>query len=409
MKILFVFSYPVRIGGGFKSALAMAKYLSRKGCQIVIAAPGGTTEMIGAFEKTGAEFVSIDSLAKRLPIPTLSGAKELGQVIREKNIDLIHAQEYPSIGRAYLAAIRTGCAFLATEPGGFFPYHVPVKDVHTVLFSMEQKDVFTKKYSLLDDNLHLIRARIDTDVYRPLPQNSEFVQRHSLPTTGLKICMAIRLEPQKKRWVQAIFSAAEQLKQSDGKVHFIIAGEGTLLNEFKSQASQINQTCPADVSVDFMGPILGEEEICDFYNYADVVVGNGRGILEAMACRKAVMILGEQGQGQWIEPETVEQASYNNFSGRHFRYHSDVFEDLVQSLKIVIENLEKKNQYAEFAYNYIHEYMDAAIGAEELITLYQHTLSKKVTLKQFATWYIKAVFHKIMASPQLLKAKLSQV
>lgn len=404
MKILFVFSFPIRIGGSFKSALAMVKQLCHRGHKIVIAAPGGSEEMEKSFREAGAEINFIEILGKRLPIPTLSGARELEQIVRREKIELIHAQDYPSIGRAYLAAIRSNCAFLVTEAGGFFPYHVPPRYVDTILFSKEQESVFIQKYPLITSNLHLIRARIDTDVYRPSLQSPTFVKRHALPMSGTKICMAIRLEKQKKRWINAMFLAASQLKKDNCQIHFVVAGEGSLLDEFKQQALQFNQSCPeGGLSIRFIGPVLGVSDICDFYNYADVVIGNGRGILEAMACKKSVMVLGESGQGQWLGPDNVKQVAHYNFSGRHFRYDSIPQEGLGVLLKSVVTNPEKQIQYAEFAYDYIHQCMDAKLGAEKLSDVYQKAMRKKIMFKHFVAWYLKAIFHKIMGIGHILR------
>ena len=115
------------------------------------------------------------------------------------------------------------------------------------------------------------------------------------------------------------------------------------------------------------------------------------------------MILGEKGQGQWVSSENIDQVAYHNFSGRHFRYRSAPSEELALLLKTVLESPEKKEQYAGFAYDYIHQYMDAEIGAELLVDVYQKTIQKKTSKGDFFKWYLKAVFHKILGIRQILR------
>ena len=53
-----------------------------------------------------------------------------------------------------------------------------------------------------------------------------------------------------------------------------------------------------------IGPVYGTADLVQLYNHADVMVGSGRGILEAMACGKAAIVLGESGEGEILDAST---------------------------------------------------------------------------------------------------------
>ncbi len=53
-------------------------------------------------------------------------------------------------------------------------------------------------------------------------------------------------------------------------------------------------------------------------NRADIVFSLGRGVLEAMACGRAVYIYDYQGADGWITPESVAEIQRCNFSGRRY-------------------------------------------------------------------------------------------
>ena len=56
LNILFVFGFPIRIGGHYKSALAFAKFLRVKGHGIFVVAPGGGADlMLQEFTRVGVQ------------------------------------------------------------------------------------------------------------------------------------------------------------------------------------------------------------------------------------------------------------------------------------------------------------------------------------------------------------------
>jgi hypothetical protein len=52
LKIMMVFSFPVRTGGGFKSALAMVKQLQLAGHSVIVLAPSGLDKIIEELKTT---------------------------------------------------------------------------------------------------------------------------------------------------------------------------------------------------------------------------------------------------------------------------------------------------------------------------------------------------------------------
>ena len=126
----------------------------------------------------------------------------------------------------------------------------------------------------------------------------------------------------KQRWLDNIFEFGRQNSRTDKSVSVIIAGKGEMLAEMSKKAANINAANRSRLIAYLVGPIFRIDEMNQFYNYADVVVGSRRGIMEAMACRKPVIVLGENGEREVVTPENIEDIAYFNFSGRHFRHCS---------------------------------------------------------------------------------------
>lgn len=392
LQIIYVFGYPLQTGGHFKSALSMVRKLEAMGHHvIVLAAPGGAEEIGQEFTGTGAEFITVAGLKKYIYFPSVFGARRIVRIAKEHLVDIIHAQDFLSVGPAYLASILLGSVFVYTKAGGPFTHELPPKAVDTVIFSQELMDALPKAYRLIEDNLHLIRARIDRDVYKPEEVNSAFVREYGLGESGKKVVMAMRLAWGKKAWLKAIMEAAESLAASSTDVCIVIAGDGPLLPMLRERAAQINRKSKDGPVLHFIGPIVGLKEINQFYNYGDVVAGSGRGILEAMACRKPVVVLGENGEGEVVGPENIENIAYFNFSGRHFRHRSNPAGSLPLLLKDLLRDENRQRQLGDYSCEYIRTQMDARIGAEQLLDVYQKALNKRSSLIDYAEWSVRAI------------------
>ena len=146
----------------------------------------------------------------------------------------------------------------------------------------------------------------------------------------------------------------------------------------------------------FIGPIFKPEEMARFYNYSDLVIGSGRGILEAMSCGKPVVILGENYEAELVGPDNIEEIAYYNFSGRHFRQRKTPCETLSDLLKRLVEDTEQMRRLGEYSLEYIRTKMDAQIGAEQLVEVYSKAIERKSVLTDLLVWYVDTIYHSLL-------------
>lgn len=400
---MYVFGYPPRIGGHYKSALAMVRNLEAMGHHVIVLSFGAVEEMVQEFTSAGAEFFSIPELKKYPRFPTTSGVRRILRIGKECSVDIIHAQDFPSIGCAHLAAVLSGKAFVLTIAGG--PgREKPLKRTDTVFFSREQLENSLGAFHMVEDNLHLIRARIDRSTYKPEGVEPAFIRQYAFHKSEKKIVMTMRLSSGKKPWLKTILETAKAFSTHKKGVHIVVAGEGPLLSDLREKAARINTKSKAGPVLSFIGPIFGLKEINRFYNCADIVIGHGRGILEAMACGKCVVVLGENGEAEVVKPENVDNIAYYNFSGRHFRYCQPPRRSLAVLLENLLNDVNAQKRLADFSYEYVRTQMDAQIGAEQLVEVYKKALNKKPLLFDYVVWDVRRIFNRIILE---LKKKIS--
>jgi glycosyltransferase involved in cell wall biosynthesis len=184
-------------------------------------------------------------------------------------------------------------------------------------------------------------------------------------------------------------AAAEGLRKSETDVRIAIAGEGPLLAGLRADAGRILRDDSREPVLYPIGPVFDTRELVQLYNYADVVIGSGRGILEAMACVKPVIVLGERGEGELIDAGSVEAAAYTNFSGRHFRGRLEPPAPLPEILTLLLDDEMSLARSGNFSYEYIRSEQDARHGAEQLEKVYEQALRSPARLADFGVWIVR--------------------
>lgn len=378
----------------------MAKCLVQRGHRVIVVAPGAVLEMAEIFKRAGTELILLPEVGKINKLPSLSGWKSVAKIAADTQVDAIHSMDSINLARGYRASINTGKDFVCTEPGANWDFHNPPRKAKAVIFSHEQMDMYRELYKLAERNVRIIRARIDADLYHPEPPPRAFIAKYRLTQKHLTAGMVCRLEPNKAHQIKVLLDFIKSYRNQDKPVNIYVAGDGKLRASFQEQAKDIRNP---SANLTFIGPVHDIQEVNWFYNFCDVVMGSGRGIMEAMACDKPVIILGEDGQAELIGPETIEDTAYYNFSGRHFRTkHNATF--LRQALLEVLENPEKRKMTSEFGFDYIKSHLSAHLGAEQLINWYCAE-SDQSSMFDFWLWYLEASYQKVRASMKY-RAKL---
>jgi glycosyltransferase involved in cell wall biosynthesis len=179
------------------------------------------------------------------------------------------------------------------------------------------------------------------------------------------------------------------LRDSAEPVRIIIAGEGPLSEEMRARAATVVRESSGDPVLVPIGPVYGTPDLVQLYNHADVMIGSGRGILEAMACRKAAIVLGEQGEGEILDASTIGAAAHANFSGRHFRERSDLFKPLAELIGSLLGDADALAAAGEFSYRYILDEFDARIGAEALVDVYEKAIAEPARMADCLGWFAR--------------------
>ena len=395
MNILFVFGWPMRIGGHYRSGIALMKYLKSLGHCLYTMAPDAVKEVTYVLENEGIHFIPFPEVSYH-ELLAISGVFRVVRICKKFSIDVIHSQDIQSACPGHLAAIVLKRGFVYTKAGGPPNKFSQPNHVESVYYSQELVDAMTQMYATKNNNVSLVKARIDTETYKPAPVSSDFMKKYDLPTKGQKIVIAMRFVEQKRPWIRTLLQFIEYMcREDNNEIQLIVAGEGPLLSEFKRHSYRVISDNKSRNFVHIIGPLFDPNDMVQLYNYSHLVLGSGRGILEAMACKKPVVVLGEKGEGETVSPNSFQIIEKYNFSGRHFRYQQCQDYNLPIFLKHLLRCNKKLDELASFSYEYIKNHMDARIGAKQLDRIYRKASTYENSLVDYITWYARLNWQEI--------------
>lgn len=360
MNILFVLGWPLEHGGHMNSALCVGRHLICSGNNLFVYAPDGPKK--SDFIEHGARVFNGDRLAGKFPRNLLAVPSLFLRTLRYR-IDVIHAMDYQSLYAAFIVATLLNRRFIYTKAGGTTPDYIIPRATDVVVYSDELLCGMQARYPYLGDRIRLIRARIDTRIFKPAETPPAVA-----PGTAT-LFMAMRLEESKRQWLETAIGSITSLAEKRTGFQFLLAGDGGLKPELETRAATINRRFGRSV-IRLLGGISDINEMADLYRTADIVIGHGRGIMEAMACGKVVIALGGDNRVTTVSPDSVEAIAYYNFSGRHLQHQPELRQDFTAELQHLLDDPPRLQQLQQFSLDYIRREYAAEIGATGLEALY---------------------------------------
>lgn len=292
------------VGGTETYVLSLVKALPALGVMPVYA--GGTGVMYEAFARAGCPIHRVDLTAERLMDPERQKQAEsaLTHIMRSRQIDLVHIHQTPSGLHAARAARKLGIPVFFTVHGAYYPTEQLqlLKDTGCTFISVSPPIQGYLDY--LNFPSYLIANGIDFEQYRP---TSSAALRASLqiPDEDEVVVYASRLAWDKAAVCAMLVRAARTLRLHEKMpLHLVIAGSGNQAAAIAELAETANHDCNAK----FVHMVGNQMQIGDYYNLGDLVVGTGRVALEAMACGKPVLAIGNHGYFGLVEQPVYDEA-----------------------------------------------------------------------------------------------------
>ncbi|KPK38332.1 MAG: hypothetical protein AMJ78_10170, partial [Omnitrophica WOR_2 bacterium SM23_29] len=282
MRILLLTSH-LNIGGIAVYTVTLANYLHKRGHSVFVASSGGSLE---------AELVS-DIKCIKVPLNTKSEASikiwltalRLRRLIKDENIQIIHAQTRVAQFVAHFISGLTSIPYVVTWHGYYRPHFFrrlfPCWGKRTIAISQSVLHHLVDVFKRDEDKIRLILNGVDALKFKNdySPSQKEDIKRRYGLKNGPIVGIISRLVPEKGH-IYLIEAFKELLKQIPD-AQLVIIGDGRLKSELKRKVLKLG----IDNAVSFFDETLDAKSflaIMNIFTRPSISEGFGLGIVEAM-------------------------------------------------------------------------------------------------------------------------------
>lgn len=317
MRLLVLFTQPWRVGGAETHVEALFTGMADTDEVTLAVNEGSDGELLASLQERFPKLRLLTIQARGAnPVQWWQSLQGLVRYIRQVKIDCISAQQRTAGLWSWYLQWKTGVPFVVTmhdswhraigkrSYGGVFPL--------LVIVGLHLKRVAIEQFGFQAEQLIHIGNGVDFSRFKP-GTKQQARQNLGRETDDLLLLHVSRLSSIKGA-VALVLIKAMQLISSAGLVAQLhIIGEGPLRDEVDKAARECNQKIgrTAVICHNFTPQII------EWYQAADVIIGEGRVAIESLACeRPVVAIRNAQSFLGTVQPHNVAEAIRLNFDGR---------------------------------------------------------------------------------------------
>lgn len=301
---------PALISGGVeRGTIDLALHLQQQGVTSLIASAGG--KMLVELQRAKIEHIQLPLHSKN-PLQILANTHTLAKIIREKNIDLIHARSRAPAWAAYRAAIKTGIPLVTSFHGTYGQQNtfkhwyngVMVRGMRVIAVSEFIRQHIEHHYPPARDRITVVPRGIDVARFNPDAVHRDRIialaKAWRLPDDRPIVLLPGRIS----RWKgQAeLLQALAQLGHD--KFHGILVGSNHGHADYQRQVEKMVHDLGLAGRVQWVGECA---DMPAAYMLADVVVSAsqqpeafGRVVIEAQAMARPVLATNHGGSAETI-------------------------------------------------------------------------------------------------------------
>jgi glycosyltransferase involved in cell wall biosynthesis len=296
----------------------------------------------------------------------------LKEIIQKEGIDIIHTHSRAS---AYVSFFVNKLFYKSRIPivstvHGMLPVHfssilLPCLGKVIIATSEMIKDHLIRDFRISQENIRLVRYGVDTKKFNPI--NLPKKNNHDFLFTFIG-----RLSGPKAVSVKAVIEAMQEILNQKERIRLRIVGGGESLGKLKELARRIIPDRQKVIFTEFKDDI--KEELAN----ANVVIGAGQVVLEAGACAKPVVVIGERRFIGLLSDSNFKFAMQTNF-GDHYYTKPKGFDiqEIRNCFKYILKIRNNLSEYGKFAKELIdREYCLEKITSQ-IISIYKECITNR--------------------------------
>lgn len=315
MNILILFSQPWRVGGAETHVEALIQGL--KGHKVFLAVNEGSRE--DKLEKLSRDYPDLKIVKIQARGVNVwrwhHDIKRLAALILKERIGVISAQQRTAGIWSYFLNRKTGVKYTVTmhDPWHRAKFKPVYAKIFPAIFAVSGNLVRALRgdFGFQEDQVIPIHNGIDFKKFIPMPLDEAREKIGVSKQAGI-ILHVSRLSSVKGAVSLKLIESMDMILREKREAQLLIVGEGPLRPKIEKEISVFNNLHGEKIKIyDFV------DNIMDWYNACDILVGEGRVAIEALACHKPIVAIrnAERFIGL-ITQENIAYACDVNFDGK---------------------------------------------------------------------------------------------
>lgn len=314
---------PALISGGVeRGTLEIAKKIVESGNTSIVISAGGP--LVEPLEKSGSTHITMN-VASKNPITIWQNTKRIANVIRNNNVDIIHARSRAPAWSCYMSAKATGIHLITTFHG-IYNFKNGIKKLYNSIMTEGERVIavshFVKKhiienYNVNEKKITVIHRGVNHNDFSPAKLSGEMVkqfkEKYNVPDNTPVLLLPSRMTSWKGHMV--LVEALNKIKHLN--FYCIMAGD---LAKHPAYVQRIKDKIHKYKIQNHIQLFGNEPNMVALYGISDIVLSTsiepeafGRTIIEAQSMEKIVLATNIGGACETIQDgETGFHVTPNN-------------------------------------------------------------------------------------------------
>ncbi len=169
---------PALNGGGVeRGTVDVACFLKRAGASPIVVSEGG--RLVHDLERAGVRHIALP-VASKNPFVMRANIKRLAQIIKDFDVDIVHARSRAPAWSAFFAAKQTGAAFMTTFHAAY-KYQSPLKKFYNSIMARGERVIAIS--SFIADHIHSVYG-VAAEKIRLIPRGIDLFKFNPDNVTG---------------------------------------------------------------------------------------------------------------------------------------------------------------------------------------------------------------------------------
>ncbi|MDF2681202.1 MAG: glycosyltransferase [Brevibacillus sp.] len=357
-------------GGTETYVLSISKPFLARGARLFYAGADGPFHQ--EFVKAGFQIQLVES--NEIPLHERKDflKRAYRQIMEQQNITIVHVHMTPSGIIAASAAKELGIPVVFTMHGTYYPREEAIELAQLCDAIISVSKPVERYWRAFGIASAVISNGVNLEEFHP--QKSEVKQTTDLPDIpdhATVVTYVSRLAWQKASVCNMVLRSTKTMLEMND-LHIVVVGTGALAFHVHELARNLNK-----MKKETYIHVVGEQtDVKPYYQRSDLVIGTGRVALEAMACGKPLLAIGNHGFVGLITPEHYVKA-WDCYFGDHDSIEKPSPALIAEALRQALRDRGALRTIGIRGREWISSHFDIVQKGQEILDLYERVKRRK--------------------------------